>query len=390
MSTLSPIICAELATLSYQIKEISGLSGYKLQTSKALDSFFSFDLSKGPVKGISGGAMAHASGHQTGFVLVGKGTSPTGRMNPFKNDLVLAIRGTASLYDVSTDLRANLTVFEGGHSVHAGFNSVFETLKLQLAPVIKELKPLATVHCVGHSLGGAIASLVADWAKRCFNVNVKLYTFGAPKVGLTNFALSTTNTLEPHNIYRCVNGGDIVPMVPFWPFMQAPYNAPEYRMDSTQLIIPWHHVMKFYTRNSQKQTWESINKRVTFNPFNRVVLSASHAVQVQPSIYWMNRLSEALMTVLRQAKLGCLNALQNGVANGLSLYDRIAVILANNQFHTVDLSGPINGLLACMLAFAGYAKAKIKELTVEFIKWVFEQTLKMVNKVAQRALSFVA
>ncbi len=60
MSTLSPIICAELATLSYQIKEISGLSGYKLQTSKALDSFFSFDLSKGPVKGISGGAMAHA------------------------------------------------------------------------------------------------------------------------------------------------------------------------------------------------------------------------------------------------------------------------------------------------------------------------------------------
>ena len=27
MSTLSPIICAELATLSYQIKEISGLSG---------------------------------------------------------------------------------------------------------------------------------------------------------------------------------------------------------------------------------------------------------------------------------------------------------------------------------------------------------------------------
>ncbi|WP_171037485.1 hypothetical protein [Pseudoalteromonas sp. S558] len=28
--------------------------------------------------------MAHATGHQTGFVLVGKGTSPTARMNPFK------------------------------------------------------------------------------------------------------------------------------------------------------------------------------------------------------------------------------------------------------------------------------------------------------------------
>ncbi|WP_245219921.1 hypothetical protein [Pseudoalteromonas arabiensis] len=95
------------------------------------------------------------------------------------------------------------------------------------------------------------------------------------------------------------------------------------------------------------------------------------------------------MTVLRQAKLGALNALQSGTANSLSLYDKIAMILANNNFHTVDLTGPINGLLACMLAFAGYAKAKIKELSAEFIKWVFEQTLKMVNKIAYRALSSV-
>ncbi|WP_350643813.1 hypothetical protein, partial [Psychrobacter sp. HY3-MNA-CIBAN-0198] len=69
---------------------------------------------------------------------------------------------------------------------------MFETLKLQLAPLLRELKPNATVHCVGHSLGGAVASLVADWAKRRFSSDVKLYTFGAPKVGLTNFALSTT------------------------------------------------------------------------------------------------------------------------------------------------------------------------------------------------------
>jgi len=103
----------------------------------------------------------------------------------------------------------------------------------------------------------------------------------------------------------------------------------------------------------------------------------------------MNRLSEALMTVLRQAKLGVLNTLQSGVANGLNLYDKIAMILANNSFHTVDLTGPINGLLACMLAFAGYARTKIKELSAEFIKWVFEKTLQMVNKVAQKALSAV-
>ncbi|GAA77610.1 lipase family protein [Pseudoalteromonas sp. BSi20495] len=389
MSTLSPVICAELATISYDIHKPTKRGRYLLETSATLKSLFSFDLSNGPIKGISGGAMAHATGHQTGFVLVGKGTSPAGRMNPFKNDLVLAIRGTASIYDASTDCRANISVCDGGHSVHAGFNTLFETLKLQLAPLLRELKPNATVHCVGHSLGGAVASLVADWAKRRFSSDVKLYTFGAPKVGLTNFALSTTNALEPKNIFRCVNGGDVVPMVPFWPFMQAPYNAPEYKMDNNQIIAPWHHLMKYYTRNSQKQSWDSINKRVTFNPFKRVTLDITHATQVQPSIYWMNRLSEALMTVLRQAKLGTLNALQSGTANGLSLYDKIAMILANNNFHTVDLTGPINGLLACMLAFAGYARTKIKELSAEFIKWVFEKTLKMVNRIAQKALSAV-
>lgn len=389
MSILSPVICAELATISYDIHKPTKRGRYLLETSATLKSLFSFDLSNGPIKGTSGGAMAHAKGHQTGFVLVGKGTSPTGRMNPFKNDLVLAIRGTASLYDASTDCRANLSVCDGGHSVHAGFNTLFGTLKSELAPLLSELKPAATVHCVGHSLGGAVASLVADWAKRHFNTNVKLYTFGAPKVGLTNFALSTTNALKPKNIFRCVNGGDVVPMVPFWPFMQAPYNAPEYRMDNNQIIVPWHHLMKYYTRNSQKQSWDSINKRVTFNPFKRVTLDISHANQVQPSIYWMNRLSEALMTVLRQAKLGGLNMLQSGTANGLNLYDKIAMILANNSYHTVDLTGPINGLLACMLAFAGYARTKIKELSAEFIKWVFEKTLQMVNKVAQKALSAV-
>ena len=68
---------------------------------------------------------------------------------------------------------------------------------------------------------------------------------------------------------------------------------------------------------------------------------------------------------------------------------KLGVVSYTLTFHTVDLTGPINGLLACMLAFAGYARTKIKELSAEFIKWVFEKTLQMVNKIAQKALSAV-
>ena len=125
-------------------------------------------MNNGPIKGISGGAVAHAKGVQTGFVLVGHGSSPKGKSNPYKHDLVLAIRGTNSIYDTSTDLRANISLTEFGASVHSGFNTLFKTLQSELAPYLSAVKPSGTVHCVGHSLGGAVASLVADWAKKAF------------------------------------------------------------------------------------------------------------------------------------------------------------------------------------------------------------------------------
>jgi len=236
MTTLSPAITAEFARLAYAIKKADIFGSYGLEASPSLRNSFSFDLENGPIKGISGGDIAHAKGIQTGFVLVGKGSSTIGRSNPYKHDLVLAIRGTNTIYDASSDFRANISLTEFGANVHSGFNRLFNTLKSELALYLKTVEAHGTVHCVGHSLGGAVASLVADWAKKRFNCNVKLYTFGAPKVGLNDFALKTTNTLEPKNIYRCVNGGDVVPMVPVWPFIHAPYNAYEYRLDNHKLL----------------------------------------------------------------------------------------------------------------------------------------------------------
>jgi len=390
MATLPPSICSELAAIAYNIKQIDRRGRYDLKASPVIKNHFSFNLTKGPIKGISGGSIAHAKGIQTGFILIGQGCSPIGKSNPYKNDLVLAVRGTNSIYDTSTDFRANISLTEFGASVHSGFNRLFITLKTELAPYLNAVKPSGTVHCVGHSLGGAIASLIADWAKKRFNCNVKLYTFGAPKVGLSNFALETTNALEPKNIFRCVNGGDVVPMVPVWPFIHAPYNAHEYRLDNHKLLRPWHHLMKYYTKNCKSQSWNSITKEISFNSFRRVTLSVQNAQQVQSSVYWMNRLSEALITVLREANLALLNSIQSGVANGLNLYDKIAMLLANNSLHAVDISNQLNGLLACMLKFAGYGYYKLKELTADFIRWVFEKTLKMINKLSREALSITA
>jgi len=160
MPALPPNICTELATISYSIKKVDRFS--RLGISNTLESYFNFNINNDVIKGISGGDIAHAKGIQTGFVLVGKGSSAIGRSNPYKHDLVLAIRGTNTIYDASSDFRANISLTEFGANVHSGFNRLFNTLKSELAPYLKTVEAHGTVHCVGHSLGGAVASLVAD------------------------------------------------------------------------------------------------------------------------------------------------------------------------------------------------------------------------------------
>lgn len=389
MGILTPSMCAELSSLTYEIKQPDRRGRYSITSTKSLDECFIFDLSDGPIKATSGGVVSHMKGNETGFVLVGKGGSTVGRSNPFKNDLVFAIRGTDAASDWSSDFRTSICVSESGKMIHSGFNEIFEMIKGPLAKHVEQMKSGGTLHCVGHSLGGALALMVADWVKSTYSCDVRLYSFGAPKVGYTDFALSATNRIGIKNIYRCINGGDVVPMVPVWPFMHVPYNSAEYRLDNSKLMNPMQHKMMRYSRNCTGKNWESINKEVGFHSARRVVLSVTQAAQVQSSIFWMDRLSEALLTALRDAKHGAANILQSSVANGLNLYDQMAMILCDGALTMPSLEGPVTGLLACMLKFAGYAGVKIKELSYEFIRWVFEQTLKMVYRLARTALSLV-
>jgi len=145
--------------------------------------------------------------------------------------------------------------------------------------------------------------------------------------------------------------------------------------------------MSYYSKNCKAQSWDNINKEVSFNSFKKVTLSVHNAAQVQSSVYWMNRLSEALITILRNANLALLNSIQSGISNGLNFYDKIAMVLADKSLHALDVSSQLSRLLACMLKFAGYSSYKLQALTVEFIRWVFEKTLKMVNKLAREALN---
>ena len=104
--------------------------------------------------------------------------------------------------------------FNQGDRVHKGFNKGIEqVIKNIESKMINIGNENAPTFLTGHSLGGAIANLVAAYL---FNTNWPIhsvYTFGAPRVGCRNFR-AIYNKLDNGRSFRIVNRHDIVSRIP--------------------------------------------------------------------------------------------------------------------------------------------------------------------------------
>ena len=127
---------------------------------------------------------------------------------------IVAFRGTeaTSLADVLTDIKFAKTKWDHGGRVHDGFFEAFDDAwKAMPWP----LPAQSRVYFTGHSLGGAIATLVAD--KFASGMNAAqyggVYTFGSPLVGDRTF-VDGFNARHAGKSFRTVNDQDGVALVP--------------------------------------------------------------------------------------------------------------------------------------------------------------------------------
>lgn len=386
MNTISPRVASDLASLVYDIKTPDAQGFFRMRPS-ASTKLFEFDLSNGPVRGVTGGGPFGLFNKTTGFALIGKG-----KQN-YSNHIAIAIRGTKSGNDWLSNFNIGYAGSDTGSTVHAGFNKSFQSMKPAFERVLSTtVKANTTIHCVGHSLGGALASLTADWIKLRYKCSVNLYTFGAPRVGLIPFANKHTGSID--NIYRCTHGADPVPMIPLWPFCHAPVRGVEYRLDRSQGINIDAHGMHVngnpgYANTANSDDWSSLGYRANEN-FKAVNLRYPDRYQASFTTYWAERISDALITLLKNVGKLPVIAMQATIGTSLTFYDLLAQTLEEVAKASDRFADQVKGLLGHMLVFARQAITTVTDLSYQFIRWVFEKTLQALYRAARNAIDSVS
>ncbi|KFK36238.1 hypothetical protein AALP_AA4G096300 [Arabis alpina] len=152
--------------------------------------------------------------------------------------VVIAFRGTEQTKwkDLQTDLMLAPVGLNperiGGDfkqevQVHSGFLSAYDSVRIRIISLLKmaigyiddvgELEDKWHVYVTGHSLGGALATLLAielasSQLAKHGAITVTMYNFGSPRVGNKKFADVYNQKVK--DSWRVVNHRDIIPTVP--------------------------------------------------------------------------------------------------------------------------------------------------------------------------------
>lgn len=303
----------------------------------------------------------------------------------FKDDIFLIFRGsTFAKYgaDWLTNIRVGATTSAKGSFVHAGFNSIFQSMINELSTFIHQHHTATTIHCIGHSLGGAVATLAAEWAAGSFSKKVKLYSFGAPRAGFGSggFATKLTNALLPENIYRVCHGNDPVTMIPMYPYTHAPTYGKSYFLKYGDLSInPIAHKMGKYIDSVGGKKWSELVQPEPATGSVKQWLECDMAENTNTSIFW-SKLNGAISYVVNNV----LKAAGMVIVAGMTVVDQLAMLLRKGLDFAASTSTLVLMLVRKMMRALGMK-------VVDTAKDITSQLLHVVlNKLSRKLYSHVS
>ncbi|MCQ3829011.1 lipase family protein [Microbulbifer elongatus] len=339
---------------------------------------------------------SNLSGKTGAFILLKKeqslGLAATGVKQRTGHALV-ALKGTSNGYDALTDLNAGLKQFQTGGLVHQGFYYAFQSFLPDLDRFLSTLpESIHTIHCVGHSLGGALATLTADYLKAKSGRSVNLYTFGSPRVGLNFFSERAQRRLGNESIFRVYHRTDPVPMVPTWPFVHIPDSGPgDLLLNSSASLNPAeYHKMANYIASlsgtEEKHNWELVRKKRPPAPIQHSIrswLESDGPLSLTLNTAWVA--AEAVMWVLKKVVELAGIALVITGATTFTLMDQLAIFLKKAYEFGKKLSHWVKRLLIRLGKLIGIVVAEGTNITVALIRTIFIRMHTAVSELVLRA-----
>lgn len=386
MAELSPEQAARVAVEVYRVRSSGSVN--ELAPSDPMQSIGRVFASAGNsrLQGVSG---ALAWTEITGFGYVAPGLPGT----EFAGDTLIALRGTDTLADTLTDARCGFQMGPSGTMVHEGFATTWNSIAPQLRRYFDGHRPRA-VHCVGHSLGGALASLAADYVSSAVTSDVHLYTFGSPRPGGVAFANRFTQRVGVDRIRRVFHPADPVAMVPVFPFLHLPYGAGGYALtcDASQRITAGAHSSETsYLPGVTGKSWAQLRGNGQQTLTDRQIREwLGRAAQGGGILSFGARTAEligiALDWILRQAAQVVLVGVQGVVTGGLTVLDQLAWLLERGAALSARVAGYVESLISVIFRFLGRTVRTGVSLTQQFIQWVLETMLSTLRAMVRAAI----
>jgi len=378
MSVLTPKEAASIAEHVYEVRTNSDMNDVATTAVSAIKDNFNVGGASRVVG--SSGPLLIRQKSGFGYAAHGVGTH--------QGEVLIALRGTVTERDWGSNLNIGLQQGPGGWPVHAGFNDIFKSFSADLQGFLRGRSP-SCVHCVGHSLGGALATLTADMLSENRGLDVKLYTFGQPRTGVGGFSRNLTSKLSATDVYRVLHTSDPVPMIPIFPFAHAPIPGNECRIEwSGGRIDLDAHSMSNYVSSVGDAGWNALRRPppdVDWAARTESWLKAASSGGVIPfSSYALSMIGKALWWIMKKILVGVIGT---ALTLSVTVLDQLAYLLHTGAAASKAIAGYIKSLVARIFQWLGRVVPESIDVTVAFIRWVLDLLMSTLGNVARRALN---
>lgn len=388
MNNFDPDQAAKLADDVYSLTKLNTLEEAMFVLNNKYHGVFKFSENN-MLTAKTGGPSIIKCRTAFGFCLLGAKA-------PYIGQAIFVFRGTQYLADWLTNFNVSTSYSLTGQKVHDGFAASFKSMAPQLMQFMasSQMKDVHTIHCVGHSLGGALATICGDWIKSSYGESPFIYSFGSPRVGLYSFAKYCGSNVGANRVFRAYHKTDIVPCIPTWPFYHTPLSEQgrDYYLPSPGTIpMAEYHGMDHYIDSVSGKSWDTLaGLRSLGKDEGRIKRWLTETIPASISMVSINNLSEALSFVLAKCFDGARWILSKSFTNSFTFMDQLAYILDKG----INLAGSasiwvLNLIKKIMEMLGMVAQIKIEDLSVKFMREVLVNMQQRINRYTKDAFSKV-